>query len=260
MVKCTCSSSENAIAKGHSMSQYPALAIKQEQFNSAMELFENHRIYTFVGKLTSLSNVSLQLFLLYLVLPLSLAWPLQILTFFTAYLAADFLNGLVHMYMDNNDNYDSATGPMIAAFHLHHRTPLYKENPLPVVYFNETGSKVWLVGYLLAAVILVKSAVLSPFLSWTLAYIGILSSFAEVTHYCCHVADSRVTRFVNRSGFFLSKRRHARHHLVDNVDYAFLNGLTDPFLNLIAKKLYPGYKNTTDLHYATYTGKGTDNR
>jgi hypothetical protein len=58
----------------------------------------------------------------------------------------------------------------------------------------------------------------------------------------------------------MSKRHHARHHLADNVDYAFLNGLTDPLLNVIAKKLYPGYKDTTDLHYAAYTGKGTDNR
>lgn len=33
---------------------------------------------------------------------------------------------------------------------------------------------------------------------------------------------------------------------------AFLNGLTDPLINLIARKIYKGYKNTTDLHFAKY--------
>ncbi len=242
------------------MTQDQALALKQTQFNAAMELFEQRSIYKGIGTLVSLLNVSLQVFLLYLVLPLSLGLLLQLLSFLAACLATDFLNGLVHMYMDNNDNYTSSAGPLIAAFHLHHRTPLYKENSLPIVYFNETGSKIWLVGYLLAAAFLIHAAVLPPFLSWTLMYVGILSSFAEVTHYCCHVPDTWATRFLNRSGIFLSKRHHARHHLADNVDYAFLNGFTDPLLNVIAKKLYPGYKKTTDLHYANYTGKGTDNR
>lgn len=242
------------------MTQDTALALKQQQFNAAMELYEKNSTYTGIGKLVSVLNVSLQAYLLYLVLPLSLGWPLQILAFFTAYLAADFLNGLVHMYMDNNDSYDSPAGPMIAAFHLHHRTPLYKKNPLPVVYFNESGSKVWLVGYLLAAAVLIVTTPVPPLVSTIIVYVGILSSFAEVTHYCCHVTDTRITRFINRSGIFMSKRHHARHHLADNVDYAFLNGLTDPLLNVIAKKFYPGYKSTTDLHYAAYTGKGTDNR
>jgi hypothetical protein len=38
----------------------------------------------------------------------------------------------------------------------------------------------------------------------------------------------------------------------DNVSYAFLNGLTDPLINHIASRFYRGYKQNTDLHYATY--------
>jgi hypothetical protein len=238
----------------------PALALKQMQFNAAMDLYENRSTYRGIGKLVSILVVSLQLLLLYLALPLSLGLPLQILSFLTAYLAADFLNGLVHMYMDNNDNYESPAGPLIAAFHLHHRTPLYKKNPLLLVYFNESGSKIWLVGYLLIAAILIGTASVPPVVSYVLMYIGILSSFAEVTHYCCHVTDSGMTRLINTSGVFLSKRHHARHHLADNVEYAFLHGFTDPILNVISKKLYRGYKHTTDLHYFNYTGKGTENR
>ena len=237
-----------------------ALELKQNQFNAAMDLYEQAGVYKLIGKAVSLTNVSLQLYLLYLVLPLSLGLPLQALVFFVAYAATDFFNGLVHMYMDNNDNYDSPAGPLIAAFHLHHKTPLYKKNNILLVYFNESGAKNWLVGYLLLAVILVKTQPIPPAVSHLLAYIGILSSVAEVSHYCCHVVDSGITRSLRSIGLFLSKKHHARHHIADNLNYAFLNGLTDPILNMIARKYFRGYKNTTDLHYAAYTGQGTANR
>jgi len=237
-----------------------ALGVKQSQFNAAMELYEKKRVYKLIGKTVSLANVSLQLYLLYLVLPLSLGLPLQAFALFAAYVTTDFLNGLVHMYMDNNDSYDSPAGPLIAAFHLHHQTPLYKKNNILLVYFNESGAKNWLVGYLLIAVWLIKTAALHPVIAYIIVYAGILSSVAEVSHYCCHVMDSGVTRYLRSAGLFLSKKHHAHHHIRDNVNYAFLNGLTDPLLNVIARKYYPGYKNTTDRHYAAYTGGGTANR
>jgi hypothetical protein len=65
---------------------------------------------------------------------------------------------------------------------------------------------------------------------------------------------------LERLGLILSTRYHAWHHREDNVQYTFLNGMTDPLLNLIAKKFYRGYKNTTDTHYATYVGSDTENR
>jgi hypothetical protein len=55
-------------------------------------------------------------------------------------------------------------------------------------------------------------------------------------------------------------RYHARHHRNDNVQYAFLNGMSDPLLDLIARKFYTGYKTTTDNHYARYAGPDTANR
>ncbi len=242
------------------MTQDLALNVKQQQFNAAMELYEKAPVYQAIGKSVSLANVSLQLYLLYLVLPVSIGWPLQLCSIFIAYAAADFLNGLVHMYMDNNDSYDSLAGPLIAAFHLHHRTPLYKKNNILLVYFNESGAKNWLVGYLLMAAILIKTASIHPVLSCIVVYVGMLSSVAEVSHYCCHVSDSRTTRYLRYAGLFLSKKHHAHHHISDNINYSFLNGLTDPLLNVIARTFFPGYKNTTDRHYAAYTGSGTANR
>jgi len=225
-----------------------------------MERYEKIPAYQAIGKMVSLANVLLQVYLLSLVLPVSIGLPLQLAAFISAYVLTDFLNGLVHMYMDNNDSYDSIAGPLIAAFHLHHRTPVYKKNPLAIVYFNESGAKNWLVGYLLLAVVLIKTASVHPLTAYILVYVGILSSVAEVSHYCCHTVDGQVTNLLRKAGLFLSKRHHARHHLMDNMDYAFLNGLTDPLLNVIARTAYRGYKKTTDLHYAAYTGSGTANR
>lgn len=242
------------------MVQDLALELKQKQFNVAMERYEKIPVYQAIGKMVSLANVSLQLYLLYLVFPLTIGLPLQLFSLFAAYVAADFLNGLVHMYMDNNDSYDSMAGPLIAAFHLHHRTPLYKKNNILVVYFNESGAKNWLVGYLLMATVTIKTTSIHPFFAYIVVYAGILSSVAEVSHYSCHVMDSGITHYLRSAGLFLSKKHHAHHHIENNVQYAFLNGLTDPLLNIIARTFFRGYKRTTDLHYAAYTGSGTANR
>lgn len=242
------------------MTSEEALTEKQRQFNAAMDLYEKAPVYQRIYKAVSLANVSMQVYALYLVLPLSIGWPMQLAALAVAFVIADFLNGLVHLCMDNNDDYTSLAGPLIAAFHLHHRTPVYKKNSIPVVYFNESGAKNWLVGYLLLTVALVKTGTAGPFVSHILVYIGILSSVAEVSHYCCHTVDGKATDLLRRMGLFLSKKHHARHHLEDNVSYAFLNGLTDPLLDAVARRFFRGYKNTTDLHYAAYTGAGTANR
>ncbi|MBI5631948.1 MAG: sterol desaturase family protein [Nitrospirae bacterium] len=242
------------------MSQALTLELKQRQFNAAMERYEKIGIYKIIGKTVSAVNVSLQCYLLYLVLPISIGLPLQILSFLAAYLAADLINGLVHMIMDSNDDYDSWAGPLIAVFHLHHKTPLYKKNNLLLVYFNESGSKIWLAGYLLIAAILIRATPIHPVLACIIVYIGILSSVAEVSHYCCHVSDSKTEQYLRYLGLLLSKKHHGLHHIADNVNYAFLNGFTDPLLNVVARKYSPGYKNTTDKHYALYIGSGTANR
>jgi sterol desaturase/sphingolipid hydroxylase (fatty acid hydroxylase superfamily) len=240
--------------------QDPALELKQRQFNAAMERYEREPFFQAFGKAVSIANVSLQALLLWLAWPGSIGLPLQLAALAAAYVLADFVNGLVHIYMDGSDAYDSPVGPLIAAFHLHHQTPRYRKNPLLVVYFNESGSKVWLVAYLLLAAAAIRLQLVPPVISWVLVYVGILSSVAEVSHYCCHTEDSRAVRMLQHAGLFLSKRHHARHHAADNVNYAFLNGLTDPLLNLIARWAGRGYKGTTDRHYAAYVGAGTANR
>ena len=236
------------------------LSAKQEQFNAAMERYTFQTGYKVFGPLVSVANISLQLYLLYLVWPHSIGPIRQLVALVAAYLLTDFINGLVHMYMDNNDRYDSIDGPLVANFHLHHRTPLYQRRNLLIVYFNETGSKVWLVGYLLLVVIVQAFFTVNPTLLYILVYFGILSSVAEVSHYLCHSSTSPFALFLARIGLLLPKRHHAAHHLQDNVSYAFLNGVTDPLLNRIAAACCKGYKQGTDLHYARYSGTATESR
>lgn len=229
-----------------------AVEQKQLQFNAAMELFNSRPVYKAIGYCVAVSNIFLQLYLVSRVMHLSLGVAGQLFVLAAAWLLTDFINGLVHLYMDCNDRYTSAAGPLIANFHLHHKTPLYTKNPLPVVYFLESGAKIWLVGYLLTVALLLAVLPLKPLAAYILVYIGILSSVAEVSHYLCHSSTSTLARLLAACGLLLSKRHHGRHHLQDNCNYAFLNGWSDPLLNLIARRCSPGYKTTTDRHFAAY--------
>jgi len=236
------------------------LESKQKQFNSAMELYESRKRYKLLGRVVAVTNISLQIYTLSCALKLAIGFWRQIVSIITAYLIADFINGLVHLYMDDNDNYESLAGPLIANFHLHHKTPRYQDNNLLVVYFNETGSKIWLVFYLVAVAILFHLPDSNPAILYTLTYVGILSSLAEVSHYLCHNSNSAIVKFLIRIKLLLSKRVHARHHVKDNVSYTFLNGVTDPLVDFIAKMFFTGYRNKTDLHYAKYSGSNMPRR
>jgi len=234
--------------------------LKQMQFNAAMALYSSRGVYKGFGYLVALAIISSQAVLVYLVVPHSIGLCAQLLVFICAYLCTDFINGLTHMYMDHNDHYDSLAGPLIANFHLHHKIPKYKINPIVIVYFVETGSKLWLVVYIAMVMAILCMFPVNPMLAYFLVYVGILSSFAEVSHYLCHTSNSQLTLIFSKYGLLLSKKHHARHHLEDNVNYAFLNGWSDQLLNLIAKQFYPGYKNTTDRHYANYDTLNVESR
>jgi hypothetical protein len=229
---------------------------KQRQFNTAMELYDSVGGYKLFGMAVAVANVSLQAWLLWRVQSLVIGAAGQSAAVLVAWVLADFVNGLVHMYMDNNDRYDTLAGPLVASFHLHHKTPRYKPNHLPVIYFVESGSKVWLVPFLTGVALLTMIDGISPVLLHILVYTGILSSVAEVSHYLCHTSSSPLAGFLGSCGLLLSKRHHAPHHLHDNLSYAFLNGITDPILDRIATRFSKGYKNHTDLHYAAYVVKG----
>lgn len=236
-----------------------ALSLKQQQFNMAMELYTSKRVYSVFGNIVSTTIISLQLYLLWISLshPIGIVW--QIVALIISYIFADFINGVVHLAMDQYDDYVSIAGPLVANFHLHHQTPRYKKNILPIVYFNESGSKIWLVGFLL--MIMAFSPMMNNIVLHILVYIGILSSVAEVSHYLCHTSNSPIVVFLSRIGILLSKQHHFKHHINDNMNYAFLNGVSDPLINVLANKYYKtGYKNNTDLHYIYYTSGNRDQR
>jgi len=237
-----------------------ALSAKQEQFNLAMERYNSNSSYMILGRAVSIIIISLQTYLLLLIWPYSIGFSGQAVSLLAAYLLTDFINGLVHMYMDNNDAYDSLAGPLIANFHLHHKVPLYKKSNLLMVYFTESGSKLWLVFYLLGVLFMQAAFAINGTVLFILVYIGILSSIAEVSHYLCHTSRSSLARILASCGLLLSKRHHAGHHLHDNCNYAFLNGWTDPLLNRVAAIWSRGYKNRTDLHYAAYAGMDSEAR
>ena len=234
------------------------LRMKQQQFNKAMNLYETKKFYTYFTKMISIINVGIQFLMIYMLMNKPMTLINHIFSFIIAYILADFWNGLVHMYMDNKEDYEGFWGPFIASFHLHHRTPLYRKNPVLLVYFNESGSKIWMA--LVEIIVILFFTKFPSFIAYSFLYFFILSSLAEVSHYFCHTVDNKAIDFLQKYRILLNKKHHAKHHLKDNMNYAFLNGMTDPLINLISNKFYSGYKNGTDKHYMSYTGNDTKNR
>lgn len=230
-----------------------SLRRKQDEFLRAIELYETVPFYKRTGIAISVANVSLQVWLVFHgmrgwsgILP-------EVAAFVAAVLVADFVNGVVHLVMDRSSGYRSFVGPFVANFHLHHRIPAYRRRNLFAVYFLESGSKFWLVAWLaVAALVLPVVATWSSAWAHFLVWVGLLSSWAEVSHYMCHTTRYGIQGFLERIGLVLSRRHHSRHHAEDNVEYAFLNGWTNPVLNVLARLVSPGYKTTTDLHTALY--------
>ncbi|NQV49103.1 MAG: hypothetical protein HQ507_01300 [Candidatus Marinimicrobia bacterium] len=228
------------------------IELKRAQFNQAIELYNSRTSYASFSKTVATVNVTLQIVLLYLLLAVDLTVIGMLTAFFMAYILTDFINGLIHMIMDHQASYTAIYGPLEANFHLHHHTPMYTKRALPLVYFHETGAKIWLAVYLLMTLVLLTFSLASPLVLHLLVYIGVLSSIAEVSHYLCHTSESSAMKFLAGCGILLSRQHHTPHHEQDNRNYAFLNGMSDPLLNWIARKFYSGYKNTTDQHFADY--------
>lgn len=230
----------------------------QERFNAAMDRYNGRRRYRAFETLVATANVSLQFVLLFQIARQPSSLLAHAVAFMVAYVLADFLSGIVHLVMDGNRAYTSVFGPIIANFHLHHKVPRYTRRPLWLVYFKESGSKIWLVPFLIAVVALHG---LVPTPVWlVLVYTGILSTVAEVSHYLCHSSNSRSTKVLGSMGLLLSKRHHEPHHRLDNTRYAFLNGMTDGVVDRIANRWFSGYKLGTDLDYARYTNPSGDDR
>ncbi len=237
------------------------------EFNIAIEKYHNNIFYNKLGYVISIVVIFLQLVALIqlgkqMESQVSVDKILYLVLFIFSYVLTDFINGLIHMYMDNNTNYTGLAGPLIAAFHMHHKQPRYRDRHAVLVYIYESGAKVWLPFFLGMTIILQYGVNLPLGIHFCLVSIGILSSVAEVSHYWCHNSrkDNKIISFLQKYRILLPKKHHMQHHLKDNKNYAFLNGLTDPLINFIAAKLFNGYKEHADKHVLAYDGHNSGNR
>lgn len=233
----------------------PQLQRKAQEFSLAIKKYESNPYYVYFEHSLALLIVLLQLIgLLYLSgLAFQSVWGI-LLTLIFSYFLSDFFNGLVHMIVDNNTAYASAMGPFIAAFHLHHFKGRYQvKHPLKI-YFVESGHKFWLAIYLVILTWLQAYLRDYPYLILGLVSFAIFSSLAEVSHYWCHHPEksAKLIKQLQKYRILLSLKHHRIHHIQDNRNYAFLNGMSDPILNIIAKFFYKGYQNYSDKHVAFY--------
>jgi hypothetical protein len=232
---------------------------KTAEFFHAIQIYLDRAIYKRFEVLVSCCIMLLQIITLFNTVSTYDGTPFfyLLLMLIVAYFVTDFVNGLVHMFMDNNTHYTSAVGPYVAAFHLHHAKFIYQTRHPLKVYFDESGTKFWLLVSLLCLVILQFTVHMNTLVNTGLVAFGIFSSIAELSHYWCHNATNknRIVLWLQAHRILLSKVHHKAHHCSDNVQYAFLNGVTDPLINMIARCFYQGYKNHADKHTRAYMQK-----
>lgn len=221
-----------------------------------MQRYNSSIVYTGLERLNSVIVISLQALTLFALLRTTNNTPFtaNFAAFILAYILTDFINGLIHMYMDNNINYASLVGPFISSFHLHHSKLKYNQRSLFKIYFYESGTKFWLSTYLVILMVMQHYFVFPFALNLFFVSIGILSSVAELSHYWCHNATkkNKLITILQRYRILLAKKHHIIHHRDDNTHYAFLNGISDPLLNKISHYYYKGYKNNADQHTKAY--------
>jgi hypothetical protein len=232
---------------------------KFHQFDDAIEKYNSIPWYTQFENLLAVIVIltqGLSLFNLFQTYSMP-SVPSLLGTLILAYIVTDFINGLAHMIIDNNSHFTSIFGPFIAAFHLHHYKLRYNEKHPVKIYFYESGHKFWLVIYLLLLTYAQQKLHLSSNLNLGFVTFGILSSVAELSHYWCHqhTKNNRVIRFLQKYRLLLSLEHHRLHHINDNTHYAFLNGVSDPLLNMIARVCCRGYKNHSDKYVLAYFEK-----
>ncbi|MFA7330001.1 MAG: fatty acid desaturase CarF family protein [Candidatus Delongbacteria bacterium] len=227
---------------------------KQREFRAALARLESRPVYRLLGWAVSGAVLAGQAALMGLSLQRPVGWPAGLLLLAAAWLLADLLGGLVHLIMDHHQRYTGFFGPLTAAFHLHHRTPRYQDQPLWRVYVHESGFKLWLPPFLALGLALADPLGPAGLRLW--AWVGLLSSVAEVSHYLCHNSGARWARSLAAAGLLLPRREHARHHREDNVSYAFLNGWSNPLLDILARRGFPGYKQGTDRHFQPDEAEG----
>jgi hypothetical protein len=219
----------------------------------ALDRYHQEAGYRWLGRATSMLVLAGQAMLLHASLQRPTGWAMGVVCVPLALFLADLVNGLVHLWMDHNSRYGGWTGPLVAAFHLHHARLRYEEKPLWRVYVHESGFKLWLPPVILIFLLMDKWFTLPAPLLRVVALSAILSSVAELSHFLCHNRDGRLLRRLGRMGLLLDKARHLRHHREDNVSYAFLNGWSDPLIDRLASWGFKGYKHGTDRHVEGWT-------
>lgn len=219
----------------------------------ALDRFHREAAYSWLGRAVSAAVLTGQAWLLGLSLQRPTGVWTGLLCGVGALFLADLINGLVHLWMDHRAHYSGWTGPLTAAFHLHHARLRYEEKPLWRVYAHESGFKLWLPPVILLIILMDKWLTLpAPLLR--LAALGVIcSSLAELSHFLCHNREGTWVRVLVKCGLLLDKKRHLRHHRLDNVSYAFLNGWSNPIIDAWAARFFNGYKDGTDRHVEGWT-------
>lgn len=138
----------------------------------------------------------------------------QALQIVAAYIVADFLAALYHLFTDRGWN----TKTQVAWFLNHH------ERPWTMTFDLQP--------FLAGVPIIVAGCFVWP---WFLVSLGVFLCLAQVPHYYVHHEAPRFMKSLQRSGLILRPALHQQHHKVSfERDYCVLNGWTNRLVNALA--------------------------
>uniref|UniRef100_A0A6C0IMK7 Lipid desaturase domain-containing protein n=1 Tax=viral metagenome TaxID=1070528 RepID=A0A6C0IMK7_9ZZZZ len=154
-------------------------------------------------------------------------------------ITADFISGLVHIYLDNSKvNYsETIIDYFKIGFQVHHLYPIFQW-----VYYKDfqphyEANTIFFINIVMSIVnILTYNSLL-------IHYTLYLTLVMQMNHYWCHaiITKKHVPYIVHKLqdfGLLLNYKVHAKHHITFDNSFCFVNGICDPIFNYISKHKY----------------------
>ena len=181
-------------------------------------------------------------------------WWQEIMVVLIGLYSADFVTGLIHVYLDNHHvvfnnihtlNFASAKLNRVAyAFqYSHHVNPCKMIEGLPI---TATDGQLEILLYLATPTLIASKVMMITFLSWgeetrRLIVLGnsifiLFAMSSQIFHAYAHLPKSKVPfcmRLLQSTGIILSNAEHLKHHKRNEYFFSIVNGWSNPLLNKV---------------------------
>jgi len=145
---------------------------------------------------------------------------------------ADFISGIVHIYLDNSriKHDGSPTDFLRLGFQVHHLYPQFQWTQNKHFQPHYEANTIFFMN------IIVSVINVATFRSNTLFFVLSLTLLMQANHYWCHAISSNkkvpfVVKWLQSCGILLYYKTHMKHHTTYDSSFCLLLGWCDPIFN-----------------------------